>query len=255
MQIAMHRGRHADALRVYRDYRQLLIDELGVDPSPALAELEQRVLNHDPALVPPEPAGRPLRGYRLGERLGTGRDGTVYAVAGAKAHLNGEQDLARQVDWLLVDHALLPSDAVYVVMIGGNDVIDALQANAADRGTGTPPSAAIIESAVDAIGTQVERLLDFGARRLVVANVPDLAALPAVRADAHASTDEARFLATAAAISESFNVTLAARLDRVEARTSSLTPKPVIALRSNGPANQTWARPAPGPTPRRCRAR
>ena len=27
-------GRHADALRVYRDYRQLLIDELGVEPSP-----------------------------------------------------------------------------------------------------------------------------------------------------------------------------------------------------------------------------
>jgi phospholipase/lecithinase/hemolysin len=157
------------------------------------------------------------------------RDGSVYAVAGAKAHLNGEQDLARQVDWLLVDHTPLPSDAVYVVMIGGNDVIDALQADAADRGASTPPSAAIIEATVDAIGTQVERLLDFGARRLVVANVPDLAALPAVRADAHASTDEARFLAMAAAISETFNLALAARLDRVEARTASLTPKPVIA--------------------------
>lgn len=157
------------------------------------------------------------------------RDGTVYAVAGAKAHLNGDQDLARQVDWLLLDHTPLPSDAVYVVMIGGNDVIDALQANAASRETGTPPSAAIVESTVDAIGTQVERLLDFGARRLVVANVPDLAALPAVRADARASSDEARFLATAAAISESFNLALAARLDRVEARTASLTPTPVIA--------------------------
>ena len=60
---------------------------------PALAELEQRVLNHDPALVPPEPAGRPLRGYRLGERLGTGRDGTVYA-----ARLSGvERDFAIRV--------------------------------------------------------------------------------------------------------------------------------------------------------------
>jgi len=157
------------------------------------------------------------------------RDGTVYAVAGAKAHLNGEQDLARQVDWLLLDRAPLPSDAVYVVMIGGNDVIDALQATAADHGAGTPPSTAIIESAVDAIGTQVERLLDFGARRLVVANVPDLAALPSVRADARASTDEARFLAMAAAISETFNLTLAARLDRIEVRTASLTPTPVIA--------------------------
>ena len=157
------------------------------------------------------------------------RDGTVYAVASAKARGNGDEDLARQVDWLLLDRAPLPSDALYVVMIGGNDVIDALQANAAGSGAGAPPSAAIIESAVDAIGTHVERLLDFGARRLVVANVPDLAALPAVRADAHASTDEARFLAMAAAISETFNLTLAARLTRIEARTASLTPTPVIA--------------------------
>jgi len=157
------------------------------------------------------------------------RDGTVYAVASAKARDNGDEDLTRQVDWLLLDRAPLPSDAIYVVMIGGNDVIDALQASAASHGAGTPPSTAIIESAVDAIGRQVERLLDFGARRVVVANVPDLAALPAVRADAHASTDEARFLAMAAAISETFNLTLAARLDRIEARTSSLTPTPVIA--------------------------
>jgi WD40 repeat protein/DNA-binding SARP family transcriptional activator len=80
LMVALYRsGRHADALRVYRDYRELLVDELGVEPSPTLAALEQRVLNHDPGLVLSEPAGRPLRGYRLGERLGTGRDGTVYA--------------------------------------------------------------------------------------------------------------------------------------------------------------------------------
>ena len=40
-----------------------------------------------------EPAGVPLRGYRLGERLGTGRDGTVYA-----ARLPGvERDFAIRV--------------------------------------------------------------------------------------------------------------------------------------------------------------
>jgi DNA-binding SARP family transcriptional activator len=41
-------GRQADALRVYRDYRALLVSELGVEPSPALADLERRVLNHEP---------------------------------------------------------------------------------------------------------------------------------------------------------------------------------------------------------------
>ena len=58
----------------------MLVEELGLEPSPALVELERRVLSHDPTLLLPEPAGLPLRGYRLGERLGTGRDGTVYAA-------------------------------------------------------------------------------------------------------------------------------------------------------------------------------
>jgi WD40 repeat protein/DNA-binding SARP family transcriptional activator len=81
LMIALYRaGRHAEALAVFRDYRTLLVDELGVEPSPTLAALEQRVLSHDPGLTLSEPAGRPLRGYRLGQRLGTGRGGTVYAA-------------------------------------------------------------------------------------------------------------------------------------------------------------------------------
>jgi WD40 repeat protein/DNA-binding SARP family transcriptional activator len=73
-------GRQAEALRVVREYRHVLADELGLDPSPSLVELERRVLAHDPALLATAPAGGRLRGYRLGERLGTGRDGTLYAA-------------------------------------------------------------------------------------------------------------------------------------------------------------------------------
>jgi phospholipase/lecithinase/hemolysin len=114
-------------------------------------------------------------------------------------------------------------------MIGGNDAIDALQADAADPAAGLPPSAAIVASAVAAIGTHVERLLAFGARQLVVANVPDLAVLPAVRASARSSGDEPRALATASAISDAFNRALAAKLDEIEATLPAVRPAPVIA--------------------------
>jgi DNA-binding SARP family transcriptional activator len=43
-------GRQADALDVYRQTRRLLMDELGVEPSPSLRELERSILRHDPAL-------------------------------------------------------------------------------------------------------------------------------------------------------------------------------------------------------------
>ena len=76
-------GRQADALAVFRSFHDELIEELGVVPSPALVELERRILAQDPELVGPVTGGEPLRGYRLGERLGTGREGTVYAAHAA----------------------------------------------------------------------------------------------------------------------------------------------------------------------------
>ena len=57
-------GRAADALAAYRDLRERLAEELGVDPAPALQELELAILQQDPALLPPAsaPAGNlPLR--------------------------------------------------------------------------------------------------------------------------------------------------------------------------------------------------
>jgi WD40 repeat protein/DNA-binding SARP family transcriptional activator len=94
LMLALYRaGRQPDALRAYQQHREVLAEELGLDPSPALVDLEHRILEHDPALLLDEPAGQPLRGYRLGERLGVGRQGTVYA-----ARLPGvDRDLAIRV--------------------------------------------------------------------------------------------------------------------------------------------------------------
>jgi DNA-binding SARP family transcriptional activator len=43
-------GRQAEALEVYRETRRLLVEELGIEPSPSLQELEQAILAQDPAL-------------------------------------------------------------------------------------------------------------------------------------------------------------------------------------------------------------
>ncbi len=43
-------GRQAEALRVYHETRETLVEELGLEPSPALQRLERAVLVQDPAL-------------------------------------------------------------------------------------------------------------------------------------------------------------------------------------------------------------
>jgi predicted ATPase/DNA-binding SARP family transcriptional activator len=48
--VALYRsGRHAEALEAFQDYRRLLADELGVEPSPELKQLQHAVLTHDPS--------------------------------------------------------------------------------------------------------------------------------------------------------------------------------------------------------------
>jgi WD40 repeat protein/serine/threonine protein kinase len=74
--LALYRmGRQAEALAAFQRAREMLADELGVDPSPELQRLHERILRHDPDL---ELKGQPLRGYRLLEQIGEGAFGLVY---------------------------------------------------------------------------------------------------------------------------------------------------------------------------------
>jgi DNA-binding SARP family transcriptional activator len=64
-------GRHADALRTFEALRVRLRDELGVDPSPPVRRLYDRILLHDPGLLPEQGEGgtevttrNPFKGLR-----------------------------------------------------------------------------------------------------------------------------------------------------------------------------------------------
>jgi DNA-binding SARP family transcriptional activator/streptogramin lyase len=57
LMLALYRsGRQVEALEAYRKTRRRLAEELGIEPGPALQELEQAILNHAPGLQPPPSA-------------------------------------------------------------------------------------------------------------------------------------------------------------------------------------------------------
>jgi DNA-binding SARP family transcriptional activator len=57
LMLALYRsGRQTDALDVYRDARRVLVEGFGVEPTPALHELERAILRQDPTLESPQVA-------------------------------------------------------------------------------------------------------------------------------------------------------------------------------------------------------
>lgn len=80
LMLALYRsGRQAEALAAFRRARDLLVDDLGVEPSDSLRELESRILDHDPELllaaadlapaIPPRLAREPVPGAVVDERV------------------------------------------------------------------------------------------------------------------------------------------------------------------------------------------
>lgn len=174
----------------------------------------------------------------LAERLGFGElqpslyflpsavrqfSGTNYAVAGAEAGGSDLGDLNSQVLGFSADHGFLaPPDALYVVMIGGNDVIEAAKAaidllQGADLEPDEKPKA-IIDAAVDAIGDNISLLIKRGAQKILVANSANIGSIPAtrIRAD-EAGLLRAAVIAAATHLTIKFNKQLAQRLDQIRA--------------------------------------
>jgi phospholipase/lecithinase/hemolysin len=101
-----------------------------------------------------------------------GTDATNYAVGGARARENqGTFNLPLQVNaFLNANSGAAPTNALYVVEIGGNDIRDALAAQ----------DTSIIGQALGSVQANLALLYSVGARKFLVCNAPDISLTPAV---------------------------------------------------------------------------
>jgi DNA-binding SARP family transcriptional activator len=69
LMLALYRsGRQAEALEAYQAMRRAFVDELGIEPGPALQELERAMLRHDRALDPASATPAPERSILVAPR-------------------------------------------------------------------------------------------------------------------------------------------------------------------------------------------
>ncbi|GAA0487471.1 hypothetical protein Ade02nite_11570 [Paractinoplanes deccanensis] len=171
---ALHQtGRTAEALAVARSFRERVVDEHGVDPSPALDELQQRILAEDPALRPavrrPRPAtpdrffGRRDEMAELRASLSANRLTTVVGPGGVgKTRLTTE---ALTGDELVVELAerSVPADVAAAVAgaLGLRATPRGAVAAIAERLGGTPAVLVLdnCEHLLDAVRDLVDQIL------------------------------------------------------------------------------------------------
>ncbi|GMQ75729.1 MAG: SGNH/GDSL hydrolase family protein [Gammaproteobacteria bacterium] len=135
--------------------------------------------------------------------------GTNFAVAGARAVTLGVPptiDLPTQIgSFLLSRNGVAPADALYMVFIGGNDIRDARDES--DRRA----AKAIIREAVEGVAGAIRSLAGAGAERILVANAPDIGAIPETRA-----LGDQKFAKRATKLTKSFNKRLAKAVRNAE---------------------------------------
>jgi len=118
-----------------------------------------------------------------------------YAIGGARAHNGG---LSAEVSAFLQDsenHA--PSDALYVIEFGGNDIRDVLASGG---------DVSILNGALAEISSNIQVLYGAGARKFFIWNVPNISLAPAIQMSGQPA------IAYAELFSQIFNASLGAYL-------------------------------------------
>jgi DNA-binding SARP family transcriptional activator len=153
-------GRQADALEAYQEARRVLVDELGIEPGPALQRLERAILQHDEELELPRrtPAPQPVPTDAEGDGVptrtiltvgfGEGGPGPLIGLAESLAGSDASHDL-------LVCHLVDPVEAE--ALGAASAALDGLRAGLADRGlsvraavfTSPRPAADVVRLAAD----------------------------------------------------------------------------------------------------------
>jgi DNA-binding SARP family transcriptional activator len=96
LMLALYRsGRQAEALQAYQDARKMLVDELGIEPTPVLQQLHASILRQESALQPQVVAG--AGEDRLGEVVRALLSGRLVHVLGPGPSSENGQSLATQL--------------------------------------------------------------------------------------------------------------------------------------------------------------
>ncbi len=170
--------------------------------------------------------------------------GNNYAIAGAKAvDEDGDEttpdiNLPTQVNAFLQIHGgAAPAEALYIVLIGGNDIRAARAIQAAgvlaeskeERKEARKAARASISNAVASEQAQIMKLIGAGAKHIVVVNAPDIGSIPetelvtlqtAAAADTKGETRRAnRIPFDATKLSAMFNRKLERKIGQIEHKT------------------------------------
>jgi len=173
-----------------------------------------------------------------------GTSGNNFAIAGAKA-IDDDNDestpdinLPTQVNaFLAINGGVAPSDALYIMLIGGNDIRAAREIRSAAVFAATPAERQTIRQAAnESLNTAVKseqaqllKLIAAGATNILVSNAPDIGAIPetdlvAAGLLANAQTNRQirkanRLPHVATKLSNKFNRKLARKIARTEHQT------------------------------------